>query len=351
MIAIKKQIVCPLCKETSQENIVITADKSKDERVTAGIIDASLFYSKCKYCDMEINLVYPFLYIDPKNKAVIYYLPNLKSDKLLFKKTYKSFPQLKGYKKRIVGTHEELREKVMILESNLDDKVIERLKYSIYKRLSKEQRDKFKNMYFCMSDIDRKRISFIITLENNKTVYYTVSLLAYTKSEIYIDKYRLSKEDPKYFTRINFDWIKNIVNEKRDKLKAEQDKKEPDIKSKENAASKTQAAPIKKKHSGKTLLTKDQLLYMQQTRKHIFDFDQELQKKLSDEDLQEQIGEQEKQDISSTDKAKSEQVKVQEEESKKIEESKALSEEQTKQAPAEEVKTKEAVEKTEDKQK
>ena len=110
---------CPSC---SKKNRIKIKNVYSNEEIT-DIIDRSIFKVKCTKCDKETTLDYPFTYIC--DDYIIYY--NME-DTIEDNKT-----------KRICKTYDDVKEKLLIFNDNLNDIVIEYIKLFIESELKKEK--------------------------------------------------------------------------------------------------------------------------------------------------------------------------------------------------------------------
>jgi hypothetical protein len=97
------------------------------------LINGELTIFTCHKCEYQVEMVYPILYHDMENKLMIYLDPDgqldlngLGNKQFLFGTLLKD-----SYRYRIVSTREELVEKILIFDDNLDDRPFELFKYYI----------------------------------------------------------------------------------------------------------------------------------------------------------------------------------------------------------------------------
>jgi hypothetical protein len=98
------------------------------------LITGELTIFTCEQCGYKVEVVYPILYHDMNHKFMIWMDPESQLDPKEFDKSdlYGTLTLLDDtYQYRIVSTREELVEKIMIFDNDLDDKPLEMLKYYI----------------------------------------------------------------------------------------------------------------------------------------------------------------------------------------------------------------------------
>lgn len=86
------------------------------------IISGKLFEVKCEKCGQVTHVIYPILFNDLEHQVMIQYVPPEDVESVL--SSVEIITRM-GSRARIVTSIEELREKAMVFESDLDDRVIE----------------------------------------------------------------------------------------------------------------------------------------------------------------------------------------------------------------------------------
>lgn len=145
----KVKIQCPNCKKEGDFEIYDSLNVQMDPQQKNKLITGEMFVYKCPYCGKETLVNYGLLYHDMDKKIIIQYATNDDERKLAedmlngvgFEKI-KDGDKIKDsfakYTKRIVESQEALAEKVSILDSGLDDKVIELIKLMYLQMFYKE---------------------------------------------------------------------------------------------------------------------------------------------------------------------------------------------------------------------
>lgn len=116
---IKEDFLCPKCK--TKNRIKIFTEVSGDN--IKKVIDKSIFLNECKNCHEKISVEYP-LTVTGSNYT-IYFTPGENKD-------VDNHPSTIN---RVCDTFDDLKEKILILEDELDDIVVEELKNQIKKNL------------------------------------------------------------------------------------------------------------------------------------------------------------------------------------------------------------------------
>ena len=119
---------------------------------------------KCEECGNIRNVDYPILYHDMTHEAMIYYV-----DENSVEQAYQAMVgaenkigiEMSGYRRRIVTKQNSLREKAIIFDYGLDDRVIEIIKLIYHTNANDQVSDvKIDDVYFLVSD-DKYLLAFI----------------------------------------------------------------------------------------------------------------------------------------------------------------------------------------------
>lgn len=116
---IKEDYICPKCKQKNRIKIYTKVTEGDIKK----IIDKSIFKHECKKCHEIISVEYP-LTVEGE-KYTIYFTPGQNN----------SIDECPSNINRVCDTYADLKEKILILEANLNDIVIEALKSQIKNKL------------------------------------------------------------------------------------------------------------------------------------------------------------------------------------------------------------------------
>lgn len=201
-----EKITCPNCKYVGSFTIWDSINVDVNPEARDKVKDGILFKHVCKNCGEDFEVNYSTLYHDCINLFMIYLLCGQDEEKV--EKIDNSISLVGNYFSkytlRIVYSKKDLVEKIRILESKLDDIVIEAIKSSMVSELSKEKRKSFLDIFYIWKDNDR--IFFQIFYKDKKeTVGITYESYVNIKKQISIDY-------PRKFSKVNmynvFDYIK-----------------------------------------------------------------------------------------------------------------------------------------------
>ena len=132
----EEKIACPRCNKKNNVKIY-EAIEANDIAARKRVLDGSIFTWRCPKCNYRTNAFFNLLYKDIDRHFMIYLAAdgNVVGIRNAMENIEKDFNRLSPSKdirynmtRRIVLTSNELREKVMIFEAGLDDRIIEIMK-------------------------------------------------------------------------------------------------------------------------------------------------------------------------------------------------------------------------------
>ncbi len=133
--------ICPRCGKKSEYTAWSSLNGTLDPEAKQKLLDGTLFIVECPSCGQRIQVYYPILYHDMEHAAMVYFVDEscVEDTKAMFAETKKMVdPTLPKIRNRIVTDQNALREKAIIFENELDDRVIELLKQA-YLALASEK--------------------------------------------------------------------------------------------------------------------------------------------------------------------------------------------------------------------
>ncbi len=173
-----EKITCPNCKAESDVVLWDSINTKLDPDMKEKVLTGEIFAWECPNCKQQLNVDYATLYHQMEDNIMIYYVPGDATKAVEIMKTIpvltdekenkdSDFKLPRKYKRRVVTTQNELREKVMILNEGLDDHVIEMMKlFMMVQFKNKDPEMKIEEFLFYV-DKDGKR-TFDVHLENEK---------------------------------------------------------------------------------------------------------------------------------------------------------------------------------------
>ena len=145
----KENIECPNCKKIGKKVIWESINVDLDPEMKEEIKSGKIFEYKCPKCKESFNIDYPLLYHDMTNKYFIYYTLDDKVPELP-----DEYNLLKGYKSRMVKSIHDFREKVIVLDDNYDDLIIEVIKMFILTKMEDKNFNDFLGIHFLNREKD-----------------------------------------------------------------------------------------------------------------------------------------------------------------------------------------------------
>lgn len=119
MATIKYDIKCPNCNSKNRFKV----NDEFDEKKVMDIINRKVFSLSCKNCHQQIFIEYPFKI--SSDKYIIYYTPTKRCE---LKEKYHDYM-------RICDTFDDLKEKLLIYNDNLNDIIVEFIKTFIFEQM------------------------------------------------------------------------------------------------------------------------------------------------------------------------------------------------------------------------
>ena len=128
-----EKIKCSKCNAESEMLVWETMDTSTDPQLKAQIRNGDCFGWHCPHCDNKSLIFYPTIYHQVNEHYIICYVPGNPSSAVEYMKNINENNQSgydfnDNYTKRVVSDINQLREKLLILDEGLDDRIIELMK-------------------------------------------------------------------------------------------------------------------------------------------------------------------------------------------------------------------------------
>lgn len=160
-----QSITCEECGHTQQFVIWETLNGDLNPDAKQLLLDGSLFNYKCEHCGYEANIIYNILYHDMSQNAMVFFVEDDNVDvakeqiELARQATIKlnepitSNLKIPNTRHRIVTSQNRLREKAIIFNAGLDDRVVEIVKLLCWVEIRKQFQDvRDDELYFLIKD-------------------------------------------------------------------------------------------------------------------------------------------------------------------------------------------------------
>ncbi len=146
------KITCPKCSKEHDFQIWSSINVTLEPNMKEEVLSRKAFTFECPDCKERTLYTYDFLYHDMEQKIMIYHVTSNEAlvqamegfaqmtnvgvdDGIL------NGPEVEGYRKRIVRSLNDLREKIFIFDAGLDDRVVEIFKVFCIIQLKHEDPD------------------------------------------------------------------------------------------------------------------------------------------------------------------------------------------------------------------
>ncbi len=196
----RETIQCPQCGKEVEVTLWDSLNGDLDPKAKQELLDGSLFNFVCPECGYETRMDYGVLYHDMTHNVMVYYVAEeaVAEAKSIFDSMEDvTGIKMPGYRRRIVTNQNALREKAIIFENELDDRVIELIKCIYLAHASKQYPDaNIEAVFFFIAD-GKNILQFIgdapISAEFDSSMYDTIAtnfadiLTEETDKEVRID--------------------------------------------------------------------------------------------------------------------------------------------------------------------
>lgn len=208
---ITKTIACPECEGENEIKVYKTVNATTDPDFREQLLSGELLHFRCEHCGYQSELKYPLLYNDIKNKFMVYYIPEIDREKLTDETLEKEYGELDDITRRLVSNFNELKEKIHVFESGLDDKVIEVVKAALRDVVEKRTGETVTGGYFSKYSVDEDRIGFTFFVgDGNEQFVQTTRLEIYEKSSAVANAFEDQQSD-RSFKKIDRNWARNAI--------------------------------------------------------------------------------------------------------------------------------------------
>jgi len=158
-------VTCPKCNHQQKFVIWKSMNVTLDPELKAKFIDGTLTTFTCEACGAETGVNYGMLYHDMKHAIMINLCYGEPQEDLS-----KMADLFKGYRVRMVGSRNELLEKILIFDAGLDDRMIELFKVFLMVMLSKENHEVEELLFQGVSEEDgQKAVSFVMMTKADRS--------------------------------------------------------------------------------------------------------------------------------------------------------------------------------------
>lgn len=175
---------CPECGHEQEIKIWDSIDVDENPEAKEEILTNRLFLYECEECGFTAPKIQRCLYHDKEKKLLVYMVPDFDSEKamkirIMMQDMGNIIPEdrREGYVCRIVPTANALKEKIMIRDEGLDDRIIELMKlyYMSQVKDSLEGEDKVEVLF----DSSNAKNGFVFLFPERNPLFGEMNMEAY----------------------------------------------------------------------------------------------------------------------------------------------------------------------------
>lgn len=226
----KEKVVCPNCGHEQEIIVWDSVEVTDSPEAKDAIMKNELFTFECVQCGARMPMVQTCLYHDRENRLLVYVVPdydeaeeNQVKDLINKKEVPVSENKLDGYMIRIVSSVNALKEKIILKQQGLDDRIMELMKL-YYRGEAITAVGKNKILEILFEPIGEKG-GFVFLMQDGSPFFADFDRDAYeTLKEDMAEK--VDEHTSAGYSEINMDWAKNVMtdaNWKTDKDENEND--------------------------------------------------------------------------------------------------------------------------------
>lgn len=206
---VEEKLECPKCGREhsfSKYKVINVTEKGdmKDE-----ILKNRLFQFTCDSCNYTAPLTYDSLYVDSRKNLMVCLAPAMTPE---LEGELRELEQEKGVTKRLVDNINDLKEKIMIADNKLDDRIIELIKIMYLNQIKKEMEDD--TLLNILFDYSRDSLCFLVFFQKKGIGKIPLTRQFYKEIE---EKYKKTVEEhsKNKFMKIDMTWAGSILLRKR----------------------------------------------------------------------------------------------------------------------------------------
>lgn len=197
--------ICPNCGRETNFPIFHNLNITAEPRFKEEILSHRLFHFGCS-CGFETEVVYPMLYHDMERKFMIFMIPD--EDERVPEQMRASLMPLaeQGYVFRLVRNVNELCEKILIGDADLDDTAVELLKFVGEVPFKEDHPNlNLSGVYFQQDEQGKNHIVFHTKEEDYALPFDTMQY------DIVSEELKKHEEEDVFFPEINRAWAEKIL--------------------------------------------------------------------------------------------------------------------------------------------
>jgi len=165
------EITCPKCRQPAEVELYDSINTRTDPYLRNALMESNLNSTTCSNCGHAFQIEKPFLYNDPDRRLMIYWVPANDEDQETGEKEFQDLlscmtaampngielPEI-----HLVFCRSELIERIFLRENDLDERIIEYIKYMILVKNEERIRIADKTLLFNAEDSNEKSLCFVV---------------------------------------------------------------------------------------------------------------------------------------------------------------------------------------------
>lgn len=214
---LKEKFTCNKCNFEQDVNIFPYINFNENPDYYDLVKNLSIFKVECQNCKNNVYIKYDCMFLNEDKKYILYVLSNKEminsfrnQIRYIVESSLNSDDKYNfdEYTSRLVFNYNELIEKLIIFELGLNDKIIEILKYGLYKNKINTS-TKFDTVYF--DGLNGMSLEFVLLSSTNNDDFekFGLNIEHYNKLT---DQLLKIKSYDEFFTEINKDWVEQQLN-------------------------------------------------------------------------------------------------------------------------------------------
>lgn len=197
-----EELKCPKCGHAHHLKKYSLINVTEKPEMKEDILKNRIFNFDCENCDLVVPLTYESIYLDSKKKLLIC-LSTEETDM----RQFEEWERKKGMTLRVVDNINDLKEKIMIAENLLDDRVVEMVKIAYLRRLEKEMKeDTLQNILF---DYNGNHMYFLVFFEKKGIGRMPFDLELYRSTATQFDR-QIKAHSTDTFMKVDMKWAGDI---------------------------------------------------------------------------------------------------------------------------------------------
>lgn len=204
----KQELACPQCGKVHMCERYSVINVTEKPELKEKVLKNQIFVFTCEECGLTAPLTYESVYVDSKKQMIIYLAPEMNAN---VEASMKMWEQVDAKHRRVVDNINDLKEKILIADRLLDDRIVEFMKIENVQQLKDQMQDD--NLMNILFDTDGTNFYFLVFFEKKGIGRIPIAPDYYRACEgRYASK--LSKKRSRHFTKIDFEWAGNILMER-----------------------------------------------------------------------------------------------------------------------------------------